>query len=186
MTGDTIEATEELPMDHVGLFITMPFWSKSWMGCDWPTTIFILLGCTNRDGDPEYTVKFAGLLTTVLTVTTTGPVATPLGAFVEMLVAFQDETVAGLPLNVTVPTVVPKFAPMIVTGVPATPDAGLRFVMLGAVDVTVKLDGPLETPETVTTTPPVVAPGGTFTVTLVAVEFVTTAPVPLNVTVLDP
>ena len=93
-----------------------------------------------------------------------------------------------IPLNVTVlvPCVAPKFAPPIVTGVPITPDPGVTLVMLGADTVTVKLDPLLVCPPTVTTTLPVVAPAGTVTTMLVALQFVAVAVIPLNVTVLTP
>ena len=53
-------------------------------------------------------------------------------------------------------------------------------------DITVKLTALLATPPTVTTTFPVVAPVGTVVVMLVALQLVTVASVPLNVTVLVP
>jgi hypothetical protein len=52
--------------------------------------------------------------------------------------------------------------------------------------VTVKFTPLLATPPTFTTTFPVVAPFGTDVAMLVAVQLVTAATVPLNVTVLDP
>ncbi|OLC92742.1 MAG: hypothetical protein AUH86_18140 [Acidobacteria bacterium 13_1_40CM_4_58_4] len=66
------------------------------------------------------------------------------------------------------------------------PEVGLRLVMLG-VGITVKAAPLLGTPPTVTTTGPVVAPAGTGTMMLVALQFeIVVAGVPLNVTVLDP
>src|SRR5438552_10065049 len=64
------------------------------------------------------------------------------------------------------------------------PDVGLRLVMLGAGAVTVKLTPLLACPPTVTTTFPVVAPGGTGATRLVALQLVGVAAVPLKVTVL--
>src|SRR5713226_10356325 len=58
--------------------------------------------------------------------------------------------------------------------------------MLGAGVVTVKFTVLLATPPTVTTTPPEVAPAGTGTTMLVAVQLVGVAAVPLNLTVLVP
>src|SRR5712692_2934884 len=58
--------------------------------------------------------------------------------------------------------------------------------MLGADDVTVKLDPLLATPPTVTTTLPVVAPLGTGVTMLVPLQLAGVANVPLNVTVLLP
>lgn len=72
-----------------------------------------------------------------------------------------------------------------VTEVPTTPDVGDKLVMLGAA-TTVKLLPLLAVPETVTTTFPVVAPVGTGATTLVALQLVGVAVVPLNFTVLLP
>src|SRR5712692_73296 len=118
---------------------------------------FVMLGAD------DVTVKLAPLLATPPTVTTTFPVVAPVGTGAAMLVELHLAGVANVPLNVTVllPCVAPKFVPVIVTGVPTTPDVGFKFVMLGADDVTVKLDPLLATPPTVTTTFPVVAPVGT-------------------------
>src|SRR5436309_14932021 len=66
------------------------------------------------------------------------------------------------------------------------PDVGFRLVTLGPGLVTVKLTPLLATPPTVTTTFPVVAPLGTGTTILVALQLVGVAPIPLNVTVLVP
>jgi len=105
-----------------------------------------------------------------------------------ILVAFQLVGVAVVPLKVMVlvPCVDPKFVPAIVTEVPTGPEVGFRLVMLGAELVTVKLTPLLATPDTVTTTFPVVAPLGTGVTMLVALQLVTVALVPLNVTVLAP
>jgi len=87
---------------------------------------------------------------------------------------------------VLVPCVAPKFVPVIVTGVPTGPDVTLKLVMLGAGTVTVNVTPLLATPPTVTTTLPVVAPLGTGTTMLVALQLVGTPAVPLNFTVLVP
>jgi len=58
--------------------------------------------------------------------------------------------------------------------------------MLGTAAVTVKLTPLLAAPPTVTTTFPVVAPLGTVTLMLVALQLVGVPAVPLNVTVLVP
>src|SRR5207249_6754376 len=147
--------------------------------------------CTSA-GVPEpvelETVKFTPLLATPPTVTTTFPVVAPAGIGATMLVALQLVGVAPIPLKVTVlvPWLAPKLAPVIVTDVPRPPDVGLRLVMLGGGTVTVKLTPLLATPPTVTTTFPVVAPVGTGTTMLVALQLVGVAAVPLNVTVLVP
>jgi hypothetical protein len=106
-----------------------------------------------------------------------------------MLEAPQVETVAVVPLNLTVlvPCVLPKLEPAIVTDVPTAPVFGVRLVTLGA-GATVKGLLLLATPETVTITLPLVAPLGTVVVIAVEVQLgaVTVAVVPLNLTVLVP
>ena len=134
------------------------------------------------------TVKLDPLLATPPTVTTTFPVVAPVGTFATMLVALQLLiVVAVVPLNVTVlvPCVAPKFVPVIVTDAPTAPDVGLRLVIVGVAS-TVKFDPLLATPPTVTTTFPVVAPAGTGTTMLVALQLVGVDEVPLNFTVLVP
>src|SRR5271166_6387382 len=133
------------------------------------------------------TVKFAPLLVTPPTVTTTLPVVAPLGTGTVILVPLHAVGVPAVPLNVTVlvPCVAPKFVPVIITGVPTAPDIWLKLVMLGGT-VTVKFAPLLVTPPTVTTTLSVVAPLGTGTVILVPLHAVGVPAVPLNVTVLVP
>jgi len=128
------------------------------------------------------TAKLTPLLATAPTVTTTFPVVAPLGTGAMTLVAVQLVGVAAVPLNFTVlvPWVVPKFIPAIVTEVPTDPDKGDRLVMFGVI---VKFTPLLATPPAVTTTLPLVAPFGTGTMMLVALQLVTTAEIPLNVTV---
>ena len=104
-----------------------------------------------------------------------------------MLAALRLVAVAVFPLNLTVllPWVDPEFAPAIVTEAPTAPDVGDRLVMLG-VARTVKLLPLLFTPLANTTTLPVVAPDGTGTFMLVALQLVGVPAVPLNLTVLLP
>jgi hypothetical protein len=139
-------------------------------------------------GPGTVTVKLTPLLATPPTVTTTFPVVAPAGTGTTMLVVLQLVGTAPTPLNATVlvPCIAPKFAPVIVTDAPTSPDAGFRLVILGAGTVTVKLTPLLATPPTVTTTFPVVAPAGTDATMLVALQLVGTAVVPLNFTVLVP
>ena len=136
------------------------------------------------------TTKFTPLLATPPTVTTTSPVVAPEGTEVEMLVGLQFVTAAMVWLKVTVLVlcVDPKFVPVIVTGVPAVPELAERLVMVGVGEelVTVKGTPLLATPPTVTTTFPVVAPEGTDVIRLLALQLVTVAIVPLNLTVLVP
>ena len=77
------------------------------------------------------------------------------------------------------PCVAPKFVPVIVTEVPTTAELGAKVVMLGVAN-TAKLTPLLVTPDTVTTTFPVVAPAGTGATMLVALQLVGVAVIPLN------
>jgi hypothetical protein len=72
-----------------------------------------------------------------------------------------------------------------VTCTPAAPLGGTTVVMIGGT-VTVKGVPVLDKPLTVTTTFPVVAPLGTVTMMLVALQLVGMATMPLNITVLPP
>src|SRR5205823_14632236 len=121
----------------------------------------------------------------LLTVTTTLPVVAPAGAVTTIEVALQLVGVAVAPLNLTVlvPCFVPKFTPVIVTGVPVAPEVGDRLVTLGpGVNCTPLLAMPL----TVTTTFPDVVPIGAGATIEVALQLVGVATVPLNLTVLVP
>jgi hypothetical protein len=133
------------------------------------------------------TVKSTPLLASPPTVTTTLPVVAPFGTNVAILVAAQLVTGSIVPLSVTVlvPCDEPKLVPAIVTAVPTGPEVGERPVMLGGT-VTVNATGLLATPPTVTTTVPLVAPLGTGTTMLVALQLVGVAATPLNETVLAP
>jgi len=77
-----------------------------------------------------------------------------------------------LKVTALVPCVDPKFVPVIVTGVPTEPEVGFKLVIEG---VTVKFTLLLAKPPTVTTTFPLVAPLGTVTAMLVALQLVTAA-----------
>ncbi len=139
-------------------------------------------------GGDGVTAKFIPLLATPPTVTMTFPAVAPAGTGTTMLVALQLAGAPAVPLKVTVlvPCVAPKFAPLIVTDVPIAPDVGFRLVMLGGGGVTVEFIPLLATPATVTTTFPVVAPAGTGTTMLVALQLAGAPAVPLKVTVLVP
>ncbi len=103
--------------------------------------------------------------------------------------SLQLFVLAETPLKVTpltlVPTVGPKLVPLMVTTAPIGPDTGLMLEMFGG-GVTVKGRPLLAIPPTVTTTFPVVAPAGTGTSMLVALQLAGVPTVPLNVTVLVP
>lgn len=131
------------------------------------------------------TVKPTPLLATPPTVTTTLPVVAPEGTGARMLVPVQLVGVAAVPLKlaVLVPCVDPKFVPVIVTDVPTAPEVGERLVMVGGKEKATPLLARLPT---VTTTFPDVAPVGTGATTVVVLQVVGVAVVPLNLTVLDP
>ena len=71
-----------------------------------------------------------------------------------------------------------------VTEAPTSPEVGFRLVMFGGGTVTVNVTPLLAVPPTVTMTLPLLAPAGTGTTMLVALQLVGVAVVPLNVTVL--
>jgi hypothetical protein len=133
------------------------------------------------------TLNATPLLATPLTLTTTLPDVAPFGTATTMLVWLQLVGVAETPLKVTVlvPCDGPKLLPAIVTAVPTGPLLGVRLATFGG-GVTVKVTPLLANPPTVTTTAPLVAPVGTVTVMLVALQFVGVAATPLRVTVLLP
>lgn len=83
------------------------------------------------------------------------------------------------------PTVGPKFVPVMTTLVPIGPEAGVTLIIAGG-GVTVKETGLLCTPPTVTTTFPLVAPAGTVTSKLFGVQFAADIAAPFRVTVLAP
>lgn len=108
----------------------------------------------------------------------------PAGTVTLMLLAPQLETDAVVPLNLTVPEPCgePKFDPVIVTDAPTAPLVTDKAEIVG-VPRTVKLRPLVFTPLANTTTFPVVAPAGTITLMLVALQLETLALVPLNLTV---
>ncbi len=116
------------------------------------------------------------------------PVVAPVGTPTTMPVSLHVIIkLAVVPLNVIVPVpwLAPKPVPVIVTNAPTAPELGDRLVIVG-VPRTVKLTPLLVVLDTVTTTSPLVAPVGTVTTMLVALQLVTVAVVPLNATELDP
>ena len=82
--------------------------------------------------------------------------------------------------------VVSKLVPLIETEVPLVPIVGVKLLIVGALELTtVKLVAlEIDPAGEVTLIKPVVAPEGTLVTILVAVDEVTVAAVPLNVTVL--
>src|SRR5260370_32638227 len=133
------------------------------------------------------TAKLIPLLATPDTVTTTLPVFSfnDTAATEIYALSLHDALPISLNCTVLVPWVAPKFVPVMVTDVPTAAEVGDKPVMLGAA-TTAKLIPLLATPDTVTTTLPVVAPAGTGATMLVALQLVGVASVPLNCTVLVP
>jgi len=129
------------------------------------------------------TVKFTPLLATPHAVTTTLPVVASTGTETTMLVALQLVGAASVPLKLTVPApcVAPKPVPVIVTGAPTTPEVTERLLIVGA-GTTVKLVPLLATPDALTKIFPVVAPDGTGTEILDALQLVGVDVVPLKLT----
>jgi hypothetical protein len=110
------------------------------------------------------------------------PVVAPAGTMAVMLVDVQLFVVAVVPLKVTeLPELVPNVVPVIVIQLPTIPEVGDKLVMCG---ITVKATPLLATPDTVTTTFPVVAAVGTVTLIVVEFQLVKLAVVPLNFTLL--
>jgi len=133
------------------------------------------------------TVKETPLLATPETVTTTLPELDPFGTGTTIVVELQLVGLAEVPLKVTelAPCDAPKLLPVIVTTVLTGPEVGDRLVIPG-VALTVKLTALLTKPVFVTSTFPVVAPLGTGTTILFALQLVGVPAVPLKVTVLEP
>lgn len=102
-----------------------------------------------------------------------------------ILLALQLVGATPTPPTVTwlVPWEAPKFEPDMVKDVPIGPEEGFKLVMLG---VTVKVPPFAAKPLTVTTRGPVVAPAGTGTTMLAALQLVGAAVTPLKVTALVP
>ena len=65
------------------------------------------------------------------TVTEKVPEDAPAGTIAVIVVVFHVATTADVPLSVTVP-VVPKFVPVISTGIPTGPVVGDMLVIVGA------------------------------------------------------
>lgn len=132
------------------------------------------------------TWKATALLPKPLTITCTPSEPTgKLGTITTKLELLQLVGATPIPPKVTVlaPWDAPKFEPVTVTELNAGPDAGFRPEMLG---VTVKLTPLVAEPPTFTTRGPVVAPVGTGTRMLVALQLVGVAGTPLKLTVLVP
>ena len=119
-------------------------------------------------------------------VTLMGPVVAPAGNVALIDVTELVRIVAGTPLKVT-EVALPRLVPVMVTVVPTMPETGLKLVITGT-PMTVKLEVLFPVPlGAVTLTGPVVAPGGTVTVSDVAETTLNDgAGVLLNVTAVTP
>src|SRR5437016_5320931 len=114
-------------------------------------------------------------------VTTTLPLAAPVGTTATMLVSDQLEMEAVWPAKVTVPAVLPKVVPEMVIWAAAGALDGSRLLMTGRTTKNVPLL--VSPPAAVTITLPEVAPAGTVTVIWLALQLLMfVAGVPLNVT----
>lgn len=136
---------------------------------------------------PVYKVKSAAVPVTPEAVTFTFPVGAPVGTVTTICVGLQLVAVANTPPKETVlvPWLAPKLVPLMVTVAPIGAVAGERLEIFGGPGLT-KSTPLLGVPEIVATTDPVVALVGTIAVMLVALQLVTLASNPLNVTALLP
>jgi hypothetical protein len=132
---------------------------------------------------PDVTVKLTPLLAKLATDTTMFPVVAPVGAEATICESLQTVAVAVVPLNFTVlkPCVPPKPAPRIVTDAPIPPFVGETLVIPGPA-VTEKVCPLLGPFAMLTTTGPVVTPGGTGALIWLLPHVVGVAGTPLNVT----
>lgn len=134
------------------------------------------------------TIKLLRLLVEAkLNSTEIGPVVASTGTVVVRLVAVAAVTVAWMPLNFTRLSsgIELKSVPIIVTVVPSMPTVGVNPIIVKD-GITVKLLVlEIVTPFTVTEIFPEVAPSGTVTVMLDAVEAVVIAGTPLKLTILS-
>jgi hypothetical protein len=130
------------------------------------------------------TVKLMPFVVDVPTVTVTFPVTAEVGTVTPIAVGVHElKVVAVIVPNFTVPGLDPKPLPFTVKVLPTAPEITDRLVIA----ITVKLTPLLGVP-TVTTTFPEVAPVGTLTCILLALQLAGTivAATPLNLTVLVP
>jgi hypothetical protein len=122
---------------------------------------------------PPDTVKLAVLVPVPPgVVTEIGPVVAPLGTVAVICVAeLTVYDVAATPLNLTAVAPV-KFVPVMTTDVPTGPLVGVKLVIVGAPDVTVKTGVLPVPPWFCTAMKPVVAPVGTVAVSWLLFETV--------------
>jgi hypothetical protein len=116
----------------------------------------------SRVADDVVTVKLlADVAVPPGVVTEIFPVVDPTGTVVVICVALATVKVAAVPLNLT--DVAPvKLVPVMVTPIPICPLAGVKVVIVGEDEVTVKLLADVAVPPGVVTVIfPVVAPAGT-------------------------
>jgi hypothetical protein len=145
-----------------------------------PTELAVGLSVVTVGG--ASTVKVFPLTVPMGVETLTAPVMAPTGTVAVIWVALFTVKAAAVPWKVTAEALV-KLVPMMTTELPTIPLVGLRLVIVGTGNVTVKV-WPLEVPPgVVTVTLPVVAPVGTTALIWVALTGVMdTALVPLKET----
>jgi hypothetical protein len=160
-----------------------------WVGPNAVPVSVTVLPIGPDDGDTAFSVgaieKFTPLLAAPPTVTTMGPVLAPLGTGATIVRSPQLVGTEETPLKVTAleASVAPKPCPLTVTDVPIDPEDGDTLDKLGT---TKKLTALLETPPTVTTIGPVLAPLGTTATMPRFPQLVAYAGIPSKVTVLEP
>jgi hypothetical protein len=181
----------ELIVQLVGL-VRVPLNARVLLPCVEPKPVPVMV--TDVPAEPEVgerlvilgtTPNETALLAIPSTVTTTLPVDAADGTDTTIDPGFQLVGVADAPLKVTVlmPWLEPKPEPVIVIGVPTTPDAEERVEIVGT---TVKAIPLLAPPFIVTTTLPDVAAKGTDTTMDVAFQLVAVAGTPPKLTTFEP
>jgi hypothetical protein len=108
-------------------------------------------------------------------VTTTGPAVAPFGTVAVMLASVHPLICAAVPLNVTVPPLVPNPSPCTVTWFPTSAVPGVTPVTTAPM---VKFTALLATPNTFTSTGPLLAVFGITTTMLVALQLTGATPFP--------
>ena len=138
-------------------------------------------------GPEPNTVKLAELVAVPAEVVTVIlPVVAPVGTVVVIWVSESMLPVAATPLKAR-PVVVAKPVPVIVTVAPTAPEVGENEVIVGPVEVSVKLELLVAVPlGVVSVIGPVPAPVGAWQVTWVSVLKVNVAVTPLNLTEVVP
>jgi hypothetical protein len=132
----------------------------------------------------------AVLLSDVVMTTLALPTLSPEGTVAVIEESVQLVTVVAVPPKLTVPFVVPKSEPLIVTKVPTAPELGLMLLIEAPDAFTVKVELAVRLPDVVTIklALPVLRPEGTVAEIDESVQLVTVAAAPpmLTVPCVDP